>query len=94
MQVLRSSARRNAPSFVIKEQNGNRFSGTSTAGTLTEALIGAISPDNKSGVVLDDDGEYLFTIRESDTLDACYRHRTSASRVVSCYAGKGRSDPP
>ena len=74
--------------FTIKEQQGNRFSGTSTAGTLTETLIGAISPDNKSGVVLDDDGEYLFTIRDNDTLDTCYRHRTSASRVVACYAWK------
>ena len=55
---------------------------------LPETLIGAISPDNKGGVVLDDDGEYLFTIRDSDTLDTCYRHRTSASRVVACYAWK------
>jgi len=74
--------------FVIREQHDSRFSGTSTAGRLTETLIGAISPDNKGGVVLDDDGEYIFTIRDEDTLDACYRHRTAASRVVSCYAWK------
>jgi hypothetical protein len=55
---------------------------------LPETLIGAISPDNKGGVVLDDDGEYLFTIRDNDTLDAWYRHHTSASRVVACYAWK------
>jgi hypothetical protein len=74
--------------FVIKEQHDNRFSGTSTGGTRTETLIGAISPDGKSGAVLDDDGEYLFTVRDNDTLDTCYRHRTPTSRVVACYAWK------
>ena len=63
--------------FTIKEQQGNQFSGTSTAGTLTRDFSsGRFRPDNKSGVVLDDDGEYLFTIRDNDTLDTCYRHRT------------------
>jgi hypothetical protein len=47
--------------FTIKEQHENRFSGDSTAGGRIEQLVGAISPDNRSGVVLDDDGQYLFT---------------------------------
>jgi hypothetical protein len=71
--------------FVIKDQHDNRFSGTSSAGKLTETLVGAISPDNKNGIVLDDDGEYLFTIRDSDTLDTCYRHLKPTSKVVACY---------
>jgi hypothetical protein len=54
--------------FVIKEQHDNRFSGTSTAGTANETLIGAISLDGKSGLVLDDGGEYLFKIKDIDTL--------------------------
>jgi hypothetical protein len=74
--------------FVIREQRDNRFSGQSTIGNKTETLIGGISPDNKSGVVLDDDGEYLFTIRDNDTLDACYRHLYPATKVVSCYSWK------
>jgi hypothetical protein len=74
--------------FVIREQRDNRFSGTSTAGTMNETLIGAISPDGKSGLVLDDDGEYLFTIRDIDTLDTCYRHLKVSSKVVSCYSWK------
>jgi hypothetical protein len=62
--------------FVIKEQHENRFSGESTAGGRTEQLVGAISPDNRSGIVLDDDGQYVFTIRDNDTLDTCYSHAT------------------
>lgn len=74
--------------FVIKEQNDNRFSGESTDGKKTEKLIGGISPDNKSGIVLDDDGQYVFTIRDNDTLDACYSHSNAKSKVVSCYSWK------
>jgi hypothetical protein len=72
--------------FVIKEQHENRFSGESTAGGRTEQLVGAISPDNRSGIVLDDDGQYAFTIRDNDTLDTCYSHAKPESKVVSCYA--------
>jgi hypothetical protein len=74
--------------FTIKEQQENRFSGESTAGGRTEQLVGAISPDNRSGVVLDNDGQYLFTIRDSATLDACYSHAKPESKVVSCYTWK------
>jgi hypothetical protein len=68
--------------FVIKEQNDNRFSGESTDGKRTEKLIGGISPDNKSGIVLDDDGQYVFTIRDNDTLDFCYSQCEVQSGVV------------
>jgi hypothetical protein len=74
--------------YSIKEQHENRFSGEASAAGRTEQLIGAISPDNRSGVVLDDDGQYLFTIRDSDTLDTCYSHATAQSKVVSCNAWK------
>jgi hypothetical protein len=29
---------------------------------------------NRSGIVLDDDGQYVFTIRDNDTLDTCYSY--------------------
>ena len=74
--------------FVIKEQHDNSFAGEATGGKRSEKLIGAISPDNRSGIVLDDDGQYLFTIRDSDTLDACYSHSNSKSKVASCYSWK------
>ncbi|MET0745318.1 MAG: hypothetical protein ABWY78_18250 [Microvirga sp.] len=72
--------------FSITEQQGNRFAGTATGGRLSETLIGAISPDNRSGYILDNDGEYAFTIRDAETLDLCYRHSYPSGRVVGCYA--------
>ena len=72
--------------YAITEQHGNRFAGSMSGGKYGETLIGAISPDNKSGVMLDDDGEYNFTIRDADTLDLCYRHSFPTSRVVACWA--------
>ena len=74
--------------FTITTQQGNRFSGQSSDGKRTENLIGAISPNNKNGIVLDDDGQYLFTVRDSNTLDACYSHSNANSKVVSCYEWK------
>lgn len=55
--------------FTITGQQGNRIAGQSTGGARAETLIDAISPTNKSGTILDDDGQYLFTIRDTDTLD-------------------------
>jgi hypothetical protein len=78
--------------YTISEQQGNRFAGTSTNGKFTETLIGAIHPDNRSGIILDDDGEYTFTIRDPDTIDACYRHSFPTSRVAGCWSLK-RSAP-
>jgi hypothetical protein len=74
--------------FTITEQQGNRIAGQSTGGARAETLIGAISPSNKSGTILDDDGRYLFTIRDTDTLDVCYSHSKPNDKVVSCYAWK------
>lgn len=74
--------------FDIKEQQGNRFAGTSTAGGRSETIIGALSPDGKTGVMLDDDGQYLLTIEEPNTVDVCYFHKAPTGQVVACYALK------
>jgi hypothetical protein len=74
--------------FTISEQQGNRISGQSTASGHTETLIGAISPNNQGGTILDDDGQYLFTIRDTNTLDVCYSHLKPNDKVVACYAWK------
>ena len=74
--------------FTITEQKGNRFSGSSSDGNRRETLIGALSPNNQGGIILDDDGQYLFTVRDRDTLDACYFHLNPSSKVVACYAWK------
>jgi len=74
--------------FTISEQKDNRFSGQSTGGGRTETLIGAISPSNQGGTILDDDGQYVFTIRDPNTLDTCYSHQKPNDKVVACYAWK------
>lgn len=71
--------------ITIAEQKDNRFTGKKTAGDRSETLIGAISPTNQSGVMLDDDGQYLFTIRDANTLDVCYNHLNPSGKVVACY---------
>jgi hypothetical protein len=71
--------------ITISEQKANRFTGKLTDGKRTENFIGAISPNNLVGVMLDDDGQYVFTIRDIETLDVCYSHATPGSKVVACY---------
>jgi hypothetical protein len=71
--------------ITISEQKANRFKGKLTDGKRTENLIGAISPNNLVGVALDDDGQYVFTIRDIDTLDVCYSHATQGSKVAACF---------
>jgi hypothetical protein len=72
----------------IVEQKDNRFTGKKSGGERTETLIGAISPNNQSGVMLDDDGQYLFTLRDQNTLDVCYNHLNPSGKVVACYTWK------
>lgn len=74
--------------YAITEQKGNVFAGTSSGGKYSETLIGAISPDNRSGVMSDDDGQYVFTIRDGSTLDLCYQHSFPTSRVAACWSLK------
>ena len=72
-------------SYVIKEQHRNRFAGESSGGNFKETIIGALKPDNKSGIILDDDGRYDFTLVDANTMDVCYGHQFPTSRVVSCF---------
>src|SRR3954452_16440467 len=45
--------------YVISDQHGNRFAGEATGGSYKETIIGALQPDNRGGVILDNDGQYL-----------------------------------
>jgi hypothetical protein len=71
--------------YIIKEQHGNRFAGESSGGNYKETIIGALRPDSRGGIMLDDDGRYDFTPVDADTMDACYAHQFPTSRVVSCF---------
>ncbi len=74
--------------YVVKEQRDSRFAGE-TEGKFKEIFIGALQPpDFRSGVFLDEDGEYPFTLRDPQTMDFCYRHLYPTSKVVACFTLK------
>ena len=79
--------------ITIKGQKANRFIGELASGERKERLIGAISPNNLGGVMLDDDGQYVFTIRDNETLDVCYSHSNAASKVVACFPWTKNKSP-
>jgi hypothetical protein len=74
--------------YTVTEQSGNRFAGQATNGKFTETIIGAVQTDNARGIILDDDGQYLFTVKDANTLETCYNHSFPTSRVVGCWAWK------
>jgi hypothetical protein len=77
--------------FTIKEQHENRFAGESSAAGRTEQLVGAISPDNRSGIVLDDDGQYLFTITTATHWTPATATRRRSPRSCHATPGNGRN---
>jgi hypothetical protein len=74
--------------FDITDQQGARFGGTMSSAKHSETLIGHFYPDNTSGVMLDDDGQYVFTLTAPDTLQVCYEHSKPDSKVIACWTAK------
>lgn len=74
--------------YRITEQQGNRFAGTSTNGKYTETVIGALEPNNRGGIMLDDDGQYVLSVEDQNTIGVCYNHSFPTSRVVGCWTLK------
>lgn len=70
--------------YVITKQRDNRFAGKMTDGKVEETIIGAIQADRRSGIMLDDDGQYFFTLIDPFTMDVCYNHHNSTSKLVGC----------
>jgi hypothetical protein len=71
--------------YVVKEQQGTRFAGE-TEGKFTQTFIGMLKPpDYRSGIFVDIDGQYDFTLRDENTIDMCYWHQYPASKVVACW---------
>ena len=74
--------------FEIKEQKGPRFAGVLKGLKKTETLIGYIHADGKSGQMLDDDGEYTFTLADPSTMEVCYSHTKATSKVIACFTSR------
>lgn len=71
--------------YIIKQQQGVRFTGELSA-KVTETVIGTLRPPEfRSGIMLDNDGEYDFTLRDAKTMDVCYRHINLTSKAVACF---------
>lgn len=71
--------------YVVTQQEGTHFAGK-TEGKFVETFIGGLKPpDYRSGIFIDDDGTYDFTLRDENTIDFCYHHLYPTSRVVSCF---------
>lgn len=70
--------------LVIEEQHGSDFAGEVKVGPKTERLIGSLQPDGKGGVMLDSDGQLLFSVVGNSTIDVCYSHSLPDSKVTGC----------
>jgi hypothetical protein len=71
--------------YEVTEQKGKRFAGKSSGGKFGETIIGMLAPDNRTGIMLDDDGQYMLTLVDPNTIDMCYYHLYPTNKVVSCW---------
>ena len=71
--------------FDIKEQQGTRFAGAMSTAKRSETLIGQLCADHKTGMMLDDDGQYMITLRDASTMEVCYNHTKPDSKVIACW---------
>lgn len=71
--------------FEITEQQTNHFAGLFKIRDVTETIIGSIQVDGKGGIMLDDDGQWFFTLAGADEMDLCYFHAAPTNKVVGCF---------
>ena len=72
--------------LVITEQQGNTFAGhlirSNATGDEDEPLWGAFTPGGKLMIGSDDEGTYLFSLINRNTLDYCYSETGASPRSV------------
>jgi hypothetical protein len=71
--------------YVIKEQHGHRFAGEMTSERGKRTFIGAMQQDNRGGIILDNDGQYIFTLIDPNTIDMCYSCQYPDNKRVACF---------
>jgi hypothetical protein len=71
---------------IIDRQEGNRFIGSQgmTEGKRRDPLLGVIRADQKSILMIDDDGTFLATLTGPDTMEMCRTEITFNSHLVGC----------
>jgi len=70
--------------YRIDGQDGRRFWGVGTSGDQSERIIGTLSSDGQRIYIVDTDGYYDGVVKNTNTLEICYRHTAPASAVVAC----------
>lgn len=72
--------------FVFEKQEGNNFWGTSTGTSGTsERILGAISRDGKSGVLINARGnQQQFTVLDGNTIEGCYASQGPKYLSAAC----------
>ena len=72
--------------LVVTQQQGRTFSGhlkrSNPTGDEVEPLWGAFSPDGKLIMGSDDEGTYIFSLIDPNTLDYCYSETGASPRTV------------
>lgn len=81
--------------YVIKEQHGNRFAGESSSAKGKQTFVGAVQQDNRGGIILDNDGQYIFTLIDLGTIDMCCSRQYPDNKLVACFRlRRARNEPP
>jgi hypothetical protein len=73
--------------IVITHQKENRFAGERYSRDKKEIIIGALHPTKPEGIMLDDDGEFVFDY-EGDVIDLCYSHINPNNKLATCWTMK------
>ncbi len=72
--------------LVVTEQQGNTFAGrlkrSNPTGDEEEPLWGAFTPGGKLIMGSDDEGTYIFSLIDQNTLDYCYSETGPSPRTV------------
>ena len=70
--------------YIIDQQKGPNFSGKFVSPAFEEMLAGALSSDNKTGVMVDEDGAATFKLLGKNKMEVCYAHAKPTSMVAAC----------
>jgi len=75
-----------AATYVFEHQQGRNFYGKFVSPVQSELLIGTFSRDNKTGIMVDLDGQFSFDLYETDKMEVCYGHPLGAGShaVATC----------
>lgn len=70
----------------IDRQEGNRFTGSHglTGGTRRDMILGVIRGDQKTILMVDDDGTFYATLTAPDMMEMCRTEITFNSHLVGC----------